>query len=98
MGIGIGAWLLFALSIGAPGFRNLEDYGARAAFPFAGMLMFGSAMLLLSRQRCPRCKATLGNLAVTLGIPFVKQPNFCPYCGVSFDEPWDKDAHGSVIS
>jgi hypothetical protein len=42
--------------------------------------------------RCPRCKGSLGSnnapfLKERLGL-FGRRLNYCPYCGVSLDEPY----------
>jgi hypothetical protein len=62
--------------------------GANPGFPMLGFLTFGGAIVALQRIKCPRCVVRLGQLAMILGVPGLKpQPNFCPYCGVSLDEP-----------
>ena len=81
MGVGLCAWLSLAVSASA-GVRNPLVF-------FAGVLVFGGATLSMLWIKCPRCSVRLGqSIAGTMAIPGLKpQPNFCPYCGVSLDEP-----------
>jgi hypothetical protein len=81
MGVGLCAWLAMAASA-ASGVRN-------PLVVFAGMLTFGGAIISTLWIKCPRCSVRLGqSIAGTLAIPMLRpQPNFCPYCGVSLDEP-----------
>jgi len=53
------------------------------------MAGFGAAIIAMLWINCPRCSARLGqSIAGSLAIPGLRpQPNFCPYCGVSLDEP-----------
>jgi hypothetical protein len=85
MAIGIGGWLIIASSI-----------AARVDNPFVsilGFLTFGGAIIAVQWIKCPRCAVRLGQIAMSLGIPGLKpQPNFCPYCGVSLDEPRARQA------
>jgi hypothetical protein len=42
--------------------------------------------------RCPRCKGVLGTNNAPLlrdWLMFGRRINFCPYCGVSLDEPYE---------
>jgi len=57
--------------------------------PFAAMAVFASAALGMQfLVRCPRCKVRLGQIGVQVAFSFLKPTvNFCPYCGVSLDEP-----------
>ena len=56
-----------------------------------GFAAFGGTALYAVYARCPKCRAVLGHCVV--GRMHFKRsrlfarPNFCPYCGVSFDEP-----------
>lgn len=81
MGVGLGAWLTLALSASA-GMQN-------PLVLLAAFLVFGGAILSMLWIKCPRCSVRLGqSIAGTMAIPGLKpQPNFCPYCGVSLDEP-----------
>jgi hypothetical protein len=80
MAIGIGGWAVIATSIGT----RIDN----PIVSILGFLMFGGAILALQWIKCPRCSVRLGQIAMTLGVPGLKpQPNFCPYCGVSLDEP-----------
>jgi hypothetical protein len=36
---------------------------------------------------CPRCKANIDPYLAVKPSPFKRAANFCPYCGVSLDEP-----------
>jgi hypothetical protein len=58
-------------------------------FFLAGVLGFGGAILSTIWIKCPRCSVRIGqSIAGAMAIPLLKpQPNFCPYCGVSLDEP-----------
>ena len=81
-------WLLFPLA-GAVA-KDLPE-SMRAAIPAVGALLFGGAILAMYRiVRCPKCKARLGKtIAMTLTFSWGSGPkvNFCPFCGVSLDEP-----------
>jgi len=62
--------------------------------PFPFFALFGSAVLLnMFWLKCPRCAGPLGmtNASLTgrVGLLY-RRINFCPYCGVSLDETWDK--------
>jgi hypothetical protein len=64
--------------------------------PLIGFLVFVGSMLGVQWfARCPRCSARLRQLAFTIGFPVLSQrPNFCPYCGVSLDEPREPQTAG----
>ena len=87
LALGLGGWVLVALAMTAFGLAKDQETGAAFGVQLVGFLMFGGGILAMARTKCPKCSATLGQLAASLAVPFVKQPNFCPYCGVSFDEP-----------
>jgi hypothetical protein len=80
MAIGLGGFILFAFGGGAAGVP---------IFAIIGAIGFGGAILLIGNIRCPRCRASLGQtIAMPVGMYFVSDKvNFCPYCGVSLDEP-----------
>jgi hypothetical protein len=84
MAVGIGGWLLVATSMGS----HIDH----PIISILGVLMFAGAILALQLMtKCPRCSARLGQIAMGLGVPWLKpQANFCPYCGVSLDEPINK--------
>jgi hypothetical protein len=55
--------------------------------PLAGFFVVVLLMLL----RCPRCGGRLGQNAGNLNGKdrfYQRRVNFCPYCGVNFDEPY----------
>jgi hypothetical protein len=87
MAVAISGWVLFAFSMGSFGGFRTGDINAGTVLQILGFLMFGGAALALARTKCPKCSATLGQTGTSLAIPFLKQPNFCTYCGVSFDQP-----------
>ena len=53
--------------------------------------LFVGAMVGLQwfAARCPKCSRRMGQeIAMRVGLAIRgKPPNYCPYCGVSFDEP-----------
>lgn len=59
---------------------------------FVGFAAFAGAVLYAMYARCPKCRAVLGHCVVGR-MRFKRsrmfaRPNFCPYCGVSLDEPY----------
>jgi len=87
---GVAAWLGFALA----GFWSQQHGPPWLAIPF--FAMFGAAILLnYFWLRCPRCRGSIGSVNATLtgrGGWLRPRINFCPYCGVSVDEAWEKSA------
>ena len=85
-GIAIAAWLVVAIS-GNMGFRFP---GARFV-AIGGAFGFMGAILSFLFIRCPKCRARLGQtIAMPTALRFSRwspQVNYCPYCGVSLDEP-----------
>src|SRR4030088_2919847 len=80
MAIGIGGWAVIATSIGT----RIDNPIVR----ILGFLMFGGAILALQWIKCPRYSVRLGKIEITIGVRRLKpHPTFCPYCGVSLDEP-----------
>jgi hypothetical protein len=82
------AWLGFAFS----GVLAAQQGISWLPLPF--FALFGVAVLLnIFWLKCPRCAGSLGmtNASLTgrVGL-FSRRINFCPYCGVSLDETWDK--------
>lgn len=59
--------------------------------PIPFFLAIIAAMILMWRLvRCPRCSGPVGMFRVSLSgrRTFLNRPiNYCPYCGVSLDEP-----------
>lgn len=59
-------------------------------FPFVGWAMFMAGIITVQWfTKCPKCETRLGQeMSWKIGARFWgKAPNFCPYCGVSLDEP-----------
>jgi hypothetical protein len=80
LAIGVGGWVVVATSVGT----RLDN----PLVSILGFLTFGGAILALQWIKCPKCAVRLGQIAMTMAVPGLKpQPNFCPYCGVSLDEP-----------
>jgi hypothetical protein len=86
--VGFAAWL---------GFAGSAFLGSRFEIPwlpFVFFALFGAVILLLFFWlKCPRCGGTLGamNASFTKGGRFMPRCiNYCPYCGVSLDEPTEK--------
>ena len=78
----VGGWVVFILS------GIVAERSPNPIVLALGALMFGGGAFALQWIKCPRCSVRLGQIAITLGIPGLKpKPNFCPYCGVSLDEP-----------
>ncbi len=57
-----------------------------------GAVGFAGGLLSVVWIKCPRCSVRVGqSIANSLVVPFFKPvPNYCPYCGVSLDEPRTK--------
>jgi hypothetical protein len=94
MGIGIGSWVLLAVvgPLGAGGYRLVQSM--LPFFAIIGAIGFGGAIISIMFIRCPKCRASLGQ---TVAMPTAmrlsgRQVNFCPYCGVSLDEPMESPA------
>ena len=55
---------------------------------------FGAAVLVgFYWLRCPRCQGPVGMTRASLtkgGRGLRRSINYCPYCGVSLDDPWEK--------
>lgn len=84
-----GGWLLIAL--GGALAQRLPDTVPRPAIPLVGFVLFFGAILTMQRSvKCPKCRAKLGQtIAMPLAFKWGSGPqvNFCPFCGVSLDEP-----------
>ena len=84
---GFSGWLLFALSGALSG-------GTAKGHPppvlvICGFVLFGGAILCLQLWvTCPKCSRRLGQtIAMPVAFGGRKAPNYCPFCGVSLDEP-----------
>lgn len=68
--------------------QNLHGTGVLIGHAVAGLVLVGGFSLLMRRLKCPKCSKLLGNTAM---LAFVDRKHgradFCPHCGVSFDEP-----------
>ncbi|HEY3852451.1 MAG TPA: hypothetical protein VGL87_15860 [Steroidobacteraceae bacterium] len=86
-GIGVASWLVIAIS-GPMGFG-----GPKLGYlPVIGVFGFMGAIASFLFIRCPKCSARLGQ---TIAMPaafrlFGPQVKYCPYCGVSLDEPIER--------
>jgi hypothetical protein len=83
--VGICGWLLFVV---VP-FVAADHKDPPVPLIITGFVLFGGAILLIQRVKCPKCSTILGQLAVPLAFTFSQKRkiNFCPYCGTSLDEP-----------
>lgn len=85
----LGGWLLIALGGGLAGY--LPAALPRPAIPLLGFAVFFGAIIAMQRWiKCPKCKANLGRtIAMPLAFHLGSGPrvSFCPFCGVSLDEP-----------
>lgn len=75
---------LLAIMVFVPGRKMIPWF-------LVGFAAFAGAVLYGLYARCPKCRAVLGHcvagrIAFKGGRLFPK-PKFCPYCGVSFEEP-----------
>jgi hypothetical protein len=86
--VGALGWLTFPLSQFVSRYTG-DKVGA--GLPVLGMVIFLGAILAFNWLiKCPRCRAKLSRtIAMTVGLSWGSGPkvNFCPYCGVSLDEP-----------
>jgi ribosomal protein S27AE len=80
MAIGL---LLFIVSLWALGGAYEYDVVAGAII---GLVIAYGGLLHLDRARCPRCQARLGLRVNQYRLDWRNPMNFCPHCGVSFDE------------
>jgi hypothetical protein len=53
----------------------------------ASLLIIVGGAVLMTRIKCPKCDKPLGSTAFSLATRQRQAVNFCPNCGVSFDEP-----------
>jgi hypothetical protein len=95
LAMAIGSWLLCALPIGLfGGSGQLQpgrgDIPPTVAF-FLGFPIFAGAIIgMMFFVKCPRCSARLGQFTMQTPFSTGRQMNFCPYCGVNLDEPYQK--------
>jgi hypothetical protein len=83
MFIGIGSWLLIATT------AFLSEDKPNSILEIIGIVGFAGAILsIMFFVKCPRCGARLGQLGMAqpFGISAKQRVNFCPHCGVNFDE------------
>jgi hypothetical protein len=89
LAVAVAGWLTVAIGGGLA--KTLPPGIPPFALPLIGLVMFGGSILALQRiAKCPKCKANLGRtIAMPLALSWGSGPkiNFCPYCGVSLDEP-----------
>ena len=85
LGVGIGGWVLcFGAAFVLTDRESPNPVWIAAAFG----TLFCAILSVQLFVKCPRCSQRLGHIAMPLVIPgFKPKPNFCLYCGVSFDEP-----------
>ena len=85
----IAGWLTIA--VGGSFAKDLPPSIPPFALPLVGFVMFGGSILALQRiAKCPKCRANLSQtIAMPLALSWGSGPriSFCPYCGVSLDEP-----------
>lgn len=85
MAVAVLGWLIFPLTAATNG-----DGKPLPIFIILGAGLVVAAILALQWAiKCPRCSRTLGqDIGMRIGLAvFREPPNFCPYCGVSLDEP-----------
>jgi hypothetical protein len=75
-GVAFACWFVLA---GVILFSPSDRWRALAVIPFAGF--FGSVVYMIFFIKCPKCRAQLGQTMNSM-----RKANFCPGCGVSFDE------------
>jgi hypothetical protein len=86
IGLAVVSWL------GAAGSMFLAANGNVPWLFFVFFVGFAVAILgIMFFLRCPRCGGPIGATNATLvtdQMLFVRRINFCPYCGISLDEPY----------
>lgn len=82
-------WLTFPLSAALNRGHPEPLYVLCGMVPFLGGI-FGFQYAI----KCPRCRTRMGQeIGMRIGLSiWGKEPNFCPYCGVSLDEPCSREA------
>jgi hypothetical protein len=85
----LAAWLVFGASFVSGLQRDASSISFVALISLAVAVF--TAIGLLVFVRCPRCHYKLGQLALTVTKMPLLSPmrivNFCPHCGICFDEP-----------
>jgi hypothetical protein len=89
------------LGIFVPMAVGADRYPAPPWLAIVSVVFFAGAMAaiigILFFIRCPRCKGLLGTNNAPLIRNWIgvlgRRINFCPYCGVSLDEPYEN--HGT---
>jgi hypothetical protein len=81
--IGFLFWLAFGATIIIPKEGNLFFI---SLIPFAGF--FGTIIYIIFFVKCPKCSTPLGQASMSYRNPFSRKTklNFCPNCGVDFNE------------
>ena len=85
---GIAVWLGTFIA----GFVAFKYHVPWLRLPFFALLAV-VVLLAIRWTKCPRCGGSLGAENATLSgrsLYLTGRIDFCPYCGVSLDEPWDK--------
>lgn len=83
LAVGLASWLVIIAGAFIPE-RVINEFMS----PVGGIAFLVAILFLQFGMKCPRCSVRLGQIAFPLAIPGLKpKPNFCPYCGVSFDTP-----------
>ena len=85
--IAVSAWLMVAIVATTQG----ESKDSPPLLLFVPLIVFAGAVLsLVFFLRCPRCKGRLGHFSQHLFSKkaFFSHINYCPFCGVSLDEPY----------
>jgi hypothetical protein len=86
------------------GVAFLDDPGMPAISMFTlGGLLCGIAVVSAAVVRCPSCSTFLGKTANEVAFPKLGRlthgrTDFCPFCGVSFDEPAPKHPDAPLAS
>ena len=91
LGIGFAGWALIPFGSALASALPKPILPGALSFSVVGALVFAGAMLVMQRiVKCPKCLARLGRtIAMPLAFSWGSGPKigFCPYCGVSLDEP-----------
>lgn len=84
VGVGLLSWLSFFLV------PIIGDGKPQPPLMLLGLALLAGALIALQFAiKCPRCSQRLGQeIGMRVGVSIWKKPpNFCPYCGVSLDQP-----------